>query len=41
MYQGRFEENKREGDGTMNYSSGARYDGKWKNDMKHGEGVDY
>lgn len=25
----------------MNYASGARYDGKWKEDMKHGRGVDY
>ena len=39
MYQGEFIGDKRDGEGTLNLASGARYVGDWKVDMRNGHGV--
>ena len=36
MYDGEFERGLRSGLGTFYYANGARYEGEWKNNMKHG-----
>lgn len=40
-YEGDFVHNKKEGFGTAIYKDGSRYQGFWKNDKYHGEGIFY
>ena len=37
-YDGEWVENRKEGWGLRQYSSGNMYEGQWKNNMRHGEG---
>ena len=37
MYDGEFKQRLRHGFGTFYYSNGARYDGEWESDKKHGQ----
>jgi len=39
QYQGEYAENKRQGFGFMEFSTGALYKGWWKNDKPDGEGT--
>ncbi|CAF3908999.1 unnamed protein product [Adineta steineri] len=38
IYEGRFLENKFDGQGTFYWSDGSRYQGTWKNNQRHGLG---
>ncbi|CAF0817535.1 unnamed protein product [Adineta steineri] len=38
IYEGRFLENKFDGQGTFYWSDGSRYQGAWKNNQRHGLG---
>jgi hypothetical protein len=33
------QENKRSGKGVYTFTSGAKYEGEWKQDLKHGKGI--
>lgn len=37
MYDGEFVNGLREGQGAFYYANGARYEGSWKNNTKHGK----
>ncbi len=39
VYHGEFEKPSLEGYGLMKYENDDEYDGQWKRDQKHGEGV--
>lgn len=36
-YIGQFVRGKRSGNGAFHYASGAKYEGDWLDDMKHGQ----
>ena len=38
-YKGQWENNKKNGSGTMKYSDGSEYNGQWENDKKNGSGT--
>jgi antitoxin component YwqK of YwqJK toxin-antitoxin module len=40
MYDGEFVNGLRHGFGMFFYASGAKYEGRWKNNMKHGKVLD-
>lgn len=35
-YYGHFKNGKRHGQGTFLYANGAKYEGNWENNLKHG-----
>lgn len=35
-YYGNFSDGKRHGNGTFLYANGSKYEGNWKNNLKHG-----
>ena len=37
MYDGEFRRRMRHGSGTFYYANGARYEGQWEADKKHGK----
>jgi hypothetical protein len=39
VYEGNFKNGKPEGNGTMDYGEGNKYQGQWKNGMEHGRGL--
>jgi hypothetical protein len=36
---GQFEDNKKHGEGTMDYANGGTYTGDWLNDVRTGKGI--
>lgn len=41
IYEGSFKNGKQEGNGTMDYGNGDKYQGEWKNGVEHGRGLLY
>ena len=41
IYEGQWENNKKDGYGILQYSNGNRYEGQFKNGMKDGQGIEY
>jgi len=41
VYEGSFKNGKPEGNGTMDYGEGNKYQGEWKNGVEHGRGLLY
>ena len=41
VYEGGWKYGKYHGQGTITYSSGAKYVGEWKNDRPNGQGTEY
>ena len=41
IYEGEYRNNKRDGYGTEYYGNGRKYEGYWKNGVKHGKGIFY
>lgn len=39
VYEGNFKNGKPEGNGTMDYGKGDKYQGEWKNGIEHGRGL--
>lgn len=41
MYRGEWLNDKREGNGIMEFDDGSRYEGEWKNDRREGQGTKF